>query len=91
MRQCILRLFFVRASGEAILGTPKHDSMHFTILFFRTSGEAIVGTLKYMSKHFTINVFSHRRRGIFRYTKIWFKAFDDDLLFALPARRLQVH
>ena len=42
-----------RASGEAILGTLKSVSMHFTIKVFRASGEAILGTLKYVSIHFS--------------------------------------
>ena len=46
----------------------------FLLFFFRISGEAILGTQRYFkrsfTKHFPINIFSHLRRGDFRYTTI---------------------
>ena len=63
-------IFFVRASGEANLGTLKYVSMHGTIKFVRATGETILGTLKCCSMHVTIIFVSRLRRGIFRYTKI---------------------
>ena len=49
---------FVRASGEAILGTLKYLSKaFFTVKIVRASGEAILDTLKYFSSQFTVTVF----------------------------------
>ena len=52
-----LRRKFVRASGEAILGTQRYlDVLFYTATaylrrkFFRASGEAILGTQRYLEQ-----------------------------------------
>jgi len=40
--------YFLRISGEAILGTQRYFQNMFSSLFIRISGEAILGTQRYL-------------------------------------------
>ena len=65
-------MFFVRASGEALLGTLKYGSELCLLNLFRASGEAVIGTLRYLSDVFLAKSCSRLRRGDFRYTEMCF-------------------
>ena len=80
-------IIFFRASGEAILGTLKYLSMHFTMKIFSRLRRGDFRYTKIFSMHFTMKFFSRLRRGDFRYTKIFFNAFYNEIFFAPPARR----
>ena len=78
----VQRIFvFVRASGEAILGTQRYFFDAFSYYcFVRASGEAILGTQRYCSMHvrciFLLIFCSRLRRGDLRYATILSKAFS---------------